>query len=308
MTTVSPSSAPTTSRLPGASVLLALSPTLLSVAWLVSKLRWIWNSQPEMQFGWIVLMLSAYIVWENWERRPRWVLRPTLLNGAVAVAGLALLGLVQVYQAAFGTNAASLCGHTLGTLLVCASNLHYAFGVPGWRVFGFPLLFLIVAVPMPSAIQGPVTHGLQNFVARVNVEILNLSGIPATLAGSLIHLPNGTVGVDEACSGIRSLQSSIMATLFIGYLALRANVLRVVLFVGGIGIAVLGNLVRSLYLSFTASSKGIASVSGVHDAAGWSILLFTAVGVGTLAWYLARLEKISLEDPQSTPVDAPEVS
>ena len=56
-------------------------------------------------------------------------------------------------------------------------------------------------------------------------------------------------------------------------------------------LAVFGNLIRSLYLSITANNKGIASVEQVHDSAGWSILLFTAVGVAILAWLFARLEK-----------------
>lgn len=260
------------------------------MVWLISKLRWVWSSQPEMQFGWIVVMLVAYLVWENWEGRPGRVERMTVGNSVVAFGSVAWLGMVQVYQAAFGTNAASLCGHALGVVMLGLANLHYVWGWRGIRRFGFPLVFLFVAVPMPSAIQNPVTGFLQRLVTSVNVEVLNLSGIPAERVGSLIRLPGGTVGVNEACSGIRSLQSAVMATLFIGYLSLRSGFLRVLLFGGGLMVAVLGNLLRSLYLSFTASSRGVGAVNEVHDAAGWSILLFTAVGVAVLAWGLARVE------------------
>ena len=123
------------------------------------------------------------------------------------------------------------------------------------------------------------------------MDVLNILGIPAQQVGSLIHLPNGTVGIDEACSGIRSLQSAVMATLFIGYLTLKRNSLRVVLLGAGIGLAVLGNIIRSLYLSYTANAKGIASVSAAHDAAGWSILAFTVAGVALFSWWFSRLEK-----------------
>lgn len=282
-------------RIPLPVALLGFAPGLLALAWLVSKLRWVWNSQPEMQFGWIVLMLSGFLVWDNWERRPAAVMRPTVLNTLVALAGLVELGLVQVYQAAFGSNAASLCGHALGALLIAGANLHLVLGAAGLRAFGFPLVFLLVALPLPSVIQGPLTSGLQGLVASVNVEVLNLAGVPAERTGSLIRLPGGTVGVNEACSGIRSLQSSIMATLFIGYLSLRSNFLRTLLFVGGVATAVFGNILRSLYLSFTAQNRGMAAVDEVHDAAGWSILVFTAVGVGLVAWFLSGVEKRSDE-------------
>ncbi len=151
--------------------------------------------------------------------------------------------------------------------------------------------FLLIAMPVPSGIQGPIVSALQNKVATFNTEVLNLVGIPALQVGSLIHLPSGTVGVDEACSGIRSLQSTIMATIFIGYLTLRRLSLQALLFVCGIALAILGNLIRSLYLSLTANARGIESVAGVHDAAGWSILTFTAVGVFIISWFFKKLER-----------------
>jgi exosortase len=289
---MTPSASPTPRPAPppAAPALVALLPAWLAVLWLVSRVRWVWNEQPEMQFGWIVLMLAAYLIWESWESRPPTAPRPGWLGPTLGALALGLIAVVQVYQAAFGTNAASLCGHALGTVLLATANLHLVFGPPGVRRFLFPFLFLLVAMPMPSAIHGPVTSHLQGLVATFNVETLNLLGIPAQRIGSLIQLPNGTVGVNEACSGIRSLQSSVMATLFIGHLSLHSNLLRTLLFLGGIATAVTGNILRSLYLSLTAHTHGLASVDKVHDAAGWSILVFTAVGVGLLAWYLGRIE------------------
>jgi exosortase len=108
--------------------------------------------------------------------------------------------------------------------------------------------------------------------------------------GSLIQLPNGTVGIDEACSGIRSLQSTVMASLFIGYLSLQRASLRVLLLVAGVLLAITGNVIRSLYLCLSAYHRGIESISKVHDAAGWSILAFTAVGVILISWWFSRME------------------
>lgn len=279
----------------GSSAGWVLLPSWVALAWLVSKAQWVWTHRPEMQFGWLVAILSAYLIWEKWAEAPPPQFRLRLGSLLGAALGVGLLAVVQVYQAAFGTNAASLCAHALGTLMIVAANLHYAFGWAGIRVFAFPFAFVLVAMPLPSAVQGPVTHALQGLVTALNVEILNLLGIPARRVGSLIHLPSGTVGVDEACSGIRSLQSSIMATLFIGYLSLRNPGLRGLLFVGGMIAAVLGNLIRSLVLSFAAGSRGIAAVQEVHDAAGWSILVFTAGAVGLLAWFLMRIERRAAE-------------
>jgi exosortase len=96
--------------------------------------------------------------------------------------------------------------------------------------------------------------------------------------------------VDEACSGIRSLQSTVMATLFIGALTLKRGWLRVFLLAAGMSLAVVGNLFRSLFLSLTAHSRGTDAMKATHDMAGWSILLFTVVGVAALAWLFGKLE------------------
>jgi exosortase len=291
--------------------LFALAPTWLAFAWFVSKAQWFWNHKPDLQFGWIVLLLSAFLIWDQWTKRPKPVFAvrwPFLLLGLL---GCGLLFLVQVYHAAYGMMPALLMALYAAVCAVAAANIHYVYGFAGLRFFAFPILFLAIALPLPSFINGPVVNGLQHKVATMNVEILNILGIPAQRLGSLIQLPNGTVGVNEACSGIRSLQSTVMATLFIAYLTLKSRLLQFVLFASGILLALFGNVVRSLYLSLTANAKGVEAIKE-HEGAGWSIFLFTAASVVVLAWLFGKLEKWlerhSQEMEQSSAVEEPSKS
>jgi exosortase len=270
---------------------VALCPSWLAAAWLVSKAQWFWSHRPDLQFGWVVLLLSGYIFWEAWEKRPAPKYRWTLLNAGLVALGLGFLFVVQIYQAAFGTNAASVAGLALVVMLLVACNLHYVFGGAGVRRLGFAFAFLLIALPLPSVLHNVIVGGLQSKIAMLNVEILNLGGVPAERTGSLIRLPNCVVGIDEACSGIRSLQSAFMATLFIGYLTLRRASLRTLLLLAGLLLALVGNLGRSLFLSLAAHIKGAEALHTMHDAAGWSILAFTAAGVGALAWLFSTFEK-----------------
>jgi len=207
------------------------------------------------------------------------------------LGGLGILFVMQLYQAAFGLMPAVMMGLTVGAYAVAAANIHYVYGWAGLRFYAFPLFFFLIALPLPSFIYAPLVNGLQQKTATANGETLNLIGIPAHRSGSLIELPNGTVGVNEACSGIRSLQSTVMATLFIGYLTLKRRFLQITLLLCGAFFAITGNLVRSLYLSLTANAKGLGAVEKVHDTAGWTILLFTAGSVALTAWLLSLLEK-----------------
>jgi exosortase len=273
--------------------LAALLPSGLAFSWLVSKAQWFWNHQADLQFGWIVLLLCAYLFWEAWETRPAAQFRWRIPWLTLSCAGLGLLFVVQIFQAACGTNAASTAGLALAVMCVIAGNLGYVFAAKGLWHFGFAFAFLLIALPMPSILHNLVVGGLQSKIAFLNVQILNVIGIPAERVGSLIRLPSCTVGIDEACSGIRSLQSTVMATLFIGHLTLRRGGLKCLLVGSGVLLAILGNLGRSFFLSYTANARGLPALESVHDTAGWSILLFTAAGVAALAFLLSRLEKVS---------------
>ena len=269
---------------------LLWTPIVVSLAWLINKASWFWNNNPDMQFGWVIPMLSGYLLFEGFEKRPlivgRWSVSSILSIGV----GLAFLFLTQIYQAAYGLTATSMAGLGLGFLAVSMGNLLYAYGMPGVKTFGFGLAFFLIALPIPSVIYGQIISTLQQGITIVNVEVLALLGTPASIQGNLVQLPTGVLGVDEACSGIRSLQSTVMATLFIGYLTLERFGFRSLLFVSGLLLAILGNLIRVFSLSYSASIHGIEAVDAAHDVAGWSILMFTVVGVGVLSWVLGKLE------------------
>jgi len=94
------------------------------------------------------------------------------------------------------------------------------------------------------------------------------------------------VGVDEACSGIRSLQASIMVALFLGEL-FGYNVLRrAALLFNAVLLAFVCNVIRTTCLVRIADLHGIAAVNLHHDQAGLVILCVTLVGLLALVWLL----------------------
>ena len=267
-------------------------PILLIVGWWILDLRVHWDSVPEYNFGWIVVLLTAYLVWDRWADRPRTDTPLAFWKvGLLAFAGLPLVLAAELYKNAIGLTASSSMALSIGSALFISAILLHGQGVAAWRHHLFPLLFLFVAVPIPKIIWNPIVLGLQGFITGLNVETLNLVGIPAVQHANIIKLPNCMVGVDEACSGVRSLQSSVMAGLFIGYLMLKRPSLRIGLLIAAVAAAIFGNFLRSFYLSVTAHRHGLEGLENTHDTAGWSVLLFTALAVGLFAWLAARLEQ-----------------
>jgi exosortase len=157
--------------------------------------------------------------------------------------------------------------------------VRFALGPSRLAHLAFPVCFFLVAVPWPTVIEGPLIQGLTRANAATVVEALGWLGIPALQRGNVIEVGTGMVGIDEACSGIRSFQSSLMISLFLGELY-RLNVSRrVVLCLAGFILAFLFNVGRTFLLVDVAATKGIAAISRWHDPAGVSIMVACLVGL-----------------------------
>ncbi len=166
------------------------------------------------------------------------------------------------------------------TLFVC----WIAGGKKLFRAELFPILFFLTAVPWPPRFEQPVTAGLMQVVAAVTTELLRWFGIQAQTAGGAITLRNGVVGVTEACSGIRSLQSGIMFGLAMGEWFLLRPLRRIFLLAIAIILALATNLIRTLVLSLQAEWHGVAAIEKIHDFTG--NLGVTALVIGI--WFCAR--------------------
>ncbi|PWU09033.1 MAG: hypothetical protein C5B50_28195 [Verrucomicrobia bacterium] len=161
----------------------------------------------------------------------------------------------------------------------------------------FPLLFFLVAVPWPTLVEVPIIQWLARANAASTIEILGFLGFPALQHGNLIEVGTGVVGIDEACSGIRSVQATLMLSLFFGELYSLAVFRRIFCVVAGFGLAFLFNIGRTTLLTLVAARKGMAAIDQWHDPAGATIL----VGCFICLWLVAKVQapKSKVQSPKS---------
>ena len=148
----------------------------------------------------------------------------------------------------------------------------------------FPICFFLVAVPWPTGVETFITQSLMRLNTATTIELLGLFGIPAVQHANVIEVATGVVGINEACSGIRSLQATLMLSLFFGEVYALSAVRRAFCVLAGFGLAFLFNVGRTLLLTWVASANGVGAVASWHDPAGVTILVACFLSLWGMAW------------------------
>jgi exosortase len=286
---------------------LALSVFFLAALWfgLCRELSSEWSVNEQYNFGWFVPFFALYLFWLRWQDRPPADIRSQTseVSGqssavrdqrraalALTLTALLLLLPVRLFEIA-NPEWRLLAWIHAGVVVTLTLVATWCAGGKAWlRHFAFPVAFIFIAVPWPTTLETPVIQGLMRAVARVAAEAAMLLGTPAQVEGNLIRVSNGLVDVNEACSGIRSLQTSLMIGLLFGELK-RLSVLRRVALVGcAVAIALLANFVRAVFLVRIAATENLSEVGRWHDIAGYTIVALVFIATLALACLLGKTE------------------
>jgi exosortase len=252
-----------------------------------------WSVNEQYNYGWFVPFFSLYLFWLRWQDRPQ-SFRISNFEFRIltvgAVVALLLLLPVRLFEIANPEWRLLAWAHATAVVTLTLLLIWRAGGRAWLRHFAFPVAFIFIAVPWPTPVETPIIQGLMRIVARVATETAMLLGIPAQVEGNLIRVSNGLVGVNEACSGIRSLQTALMIGLLFGELKRLSILRRVALVAGAVAIALFANFFRAVFLVTVAATENISEVSRWHDIAGYTIIALVFVGTMGLAYLLGRSE------------------
>ncbi len=280
-----PPSAPARTAVLDAQAKINLALAALFWIWLAGELWFEWSLSEQYGYGLFVPFLTGYLLWLRTLDCPA----PQPRGGNGIVLGLVAVAAIAQYPIAviFTANADWRLLAWGEALLALAATLLLLARWGGWpwvRHFTPALLLFLFAVPWPSYVQITVVDHLMTFVATVVTEVLNLLGYDAIREGHIIRLPDSLVAVEEACSGVRSIQSTIMAGWLVGeWWRFRFLGRAAVLGWAGL-IAVAFNLLRTLALAWLDAANGPAMMERWHDTAGYLVFGLSFVAVVTGAW------------------------
>ena len=238
----------------------------------------------------LVPFLACFLAWTRREELRKLTGGSPWMGVPLAGAGSILSLLGSWYEIALQPGSLGyvfLLG--VGVVLVIGGGLWSFLGTNRFRAVLGPLAFLLFAVPLPESVIASLTAPLRTIAVIGATFLLRLGGLAAHREGNIIELANGSVGVDDACSGIRSIWVLLAFAAFI-YAVMRMSGVRALLLLLAVPVmAIAANLVR-IGLSAWAVVRGHAGLAAgpVHDLLGLVTVAAASAGIVGLGLLLGR--------------------
>ena len=253
------------------------------------KLFRLWQIDPNYSHGPFVLLLSMGLVWH--------ALPPAAITFGPLAAGDFRSGMVRLLLGLM----LNACGWFTGIVLfgvvglVCMLRgiLTLVGGARLRRATDFSTLFLLFMAPLPAPLEQWLSVTLQGWAAALSTQLLQFSGVAVFREGALLHLPNYTLEVGVACSGLRQLTAFVALGCLAAHFGPGTRIGKLLLVVFGLVVAVVANSVRVLATAWILLWAGPQWIEGLwHNLEGTITIALGAALVMLAAWSVVHLEEL----------------
>jgi exosortase len=236
--------------------------------------------------GWIVPAFAAYLLWMRRKPLTRVTVSGRWIGLGILTISLILRAVASYYDMA-PLDRLSFVGALVGLCqMVGGGNL--------LRWAGWPVVFLVFMFPLPSILEHGLLNNLQKLASIGSNWTLQTLGIPAVRDGNRIIIDELTLGVVDACSGLRMLTIFCALAVAMALLIDRPWWDRLVILLSAIPIALVANIIRItvtalLFTIFGQDQEWLNHL--IHD---WSGFAMMPIGLGILWVEIQLLSRITV--------------
>jgi len=214
-----------------------------------------WMTNDTYSFGILVPMISLYFVWLQWNRVRQLEVSPEPIIGSILIGccaailvGGRIIGVIGIQEAALVLTVPSLIWLLLGRRFVFTL----------W----FPLLYLLLMLPIWEILTDRFHYRFQLFSALLSERLLNLINVPVHRHATYLELPSVTLEVASVCSGVNFLLAVVAIGVPQAYLLLKGWWPRSLVIGFAIAIAILSNGLRIAIIGGLSHYQLSANIHG----------------------------------------------
>jgi exosortase B len=226
-----------------------------------------WRTEQEGH-GPLIILAALWIAWQNRHALKDVVISPAPFAGwTILLAGLVMM--------IVGRSQDVLMIEVLSEIPVISGCVILLAGWKVFRVFAFPIGFLVFSAPPPGWLVDAGTVPLKAFVSDMVTQVLYSLGYPVAQNGVMIMIGSYQLLVKDACAGMNSIFAlSAIGIFYVYAISTGSRFHNAILLLSILPITIAANFLRVLALVLIAYYGGVDAVEGVyHEITGIALFV-----------------------------------
>ncbi|HTT20209.1 MAG TPA: exosortase/archaeosortase family protein [Candidatus Sulfotelmatobacter sp.] len=181
---------------------------------------------------------------------------------------------------------------TFSVILVWVGGFLLCYGLGALRAGAFPLLFLLLMVPLPGVVLDRAIQALQEGSTEIAYLIFQVVGTPVARQGFVLSVPGVTIEVAKECSSIRSSIALFVTCLLAAHLYLRTGWKMLLFVLLSFPLSVVKNGIRIATLTLLSIYVDPSFLTGnLHRDGGFVFFVLALLMLWPVFSWLAKSEK-----------------